>query len=83
MNDENIIENVRKNLNVNPKTVELRATSSSIKDYLKNLYPEPRSGNVIPNKLKLKMGVSFEEALMDYIDFAKHHYWHQLCQRPP
>ena len=35
MNDENIIEKVLKNLNVNPKTFALRATSSSIKDSLK------------------------------------------------
>ena len=35
MNDENIIFKVLKNLNVNPKTFALRATSSSIKDSLK------------------------------------------------
>ena len=35
MNDENIIQRVLKNLNVNPKTFALRATSSSIKDCLK------------------------------------------------
>ena len=35
MNDENIIQKVLKNLNVNPKTFALRATSSSIKDSLK------------------------------------------------
>ena len=35
MNDENIIQKVLKNLNVNPKTFALRATSSSIKDNLK------------------------------------------------
>ena len=35
MNDENIIQNVLKNLNVNPKTFLLRSTSSSIKDSLK------------------------------------------------
>ena len=32
MNDDNIIQKVLKNLNVNPKTFALRATSSSIKD---------------------------------------------------
>ena len=35
MNDENIVQKVLKNLNVNPKTFTLRATSSSIKDSLK------------------------------------------------
>ena len=35
MNDDNIIQKVLKNLNVNPKTFALRATSSSIKDSLK------------------------------------------------
>ena len=35
MNDETIIYRVLKNLNVNPKTFLLRATSSSIKDLLK------------------------------------------------
>ena len=35
MNDENIIQKILKNLNVNPKTFALRATSSSIKDSLK------------------------------------------------
>ena len=35
MNDENIIQKVLKNLNVNPKTFALRATSSAIKDSLK------------------------------------------------
>ena len=35
MNDENVIQRVLKNLNVNPKTFVLRATSSSIKDILK------------------------------------------------
>ena len=35
MNDDNIIQKVLKNLNVNPKTFALRATSSSIKDTLK------------------------------------------------
>ena len=35
MNDENIIQKVLKNLNVNPKTFTLRATSSSIKESLK------------------------------------------------
>ena len=35
MNDENIFQKVLKNLNVNPKTFTLRATSSSIKDSLK------------------------------------------------
>ena len=35
MNDENIIQRILKNLNVNPKTFALRATSSSIKDSLK------------------------------------------------
>ena len=35
MNDENIIQKVLKNLNVNPKTFALRATSSSIKEMLK------------------------------------------------
>ncbi len=35
MNDENIIQKVLKNLNVNPKTFALRATSSTIKDSLK------------------------------------------------
>ena len=32
MNDENIIQKVLKNLNVNPKTFALRATSSLIKE---------------------------------------------------
>ena len=35
MNDENIIQKVLKNLNVNPKTFALRATSSLIKENLK------------------------------------------------
>ena len=35
MNDETIIYRVLKNLNINPKTFLLRATSSSIKDLLK------------------------------------------------
>ena len=35
MNDENIINKVLKNLNVNPKTFSLRATSSSIKESLR------------------------------------------------
>ena len=35
MNDEIIIQKVLKNLNVNPKTFALRATSSSIKDSLR------------------------------------------------
>ena len=35
MNDDNIVQKVLKNLNVNPKTFALRATSSSIKDTLK------------------------------------------------
>ena len=35
MNDENIIQKVLKNLNVNPKTFALRATSSLIKESLK------------------------------------------------
>ena len=35
MNDENIIQKVIKNLNVNPKTFALRATSSLIKESLK------------------------------------------------
>ena len=35
MNDDNIVQKVLKNLNVNPKTFALRATSSSIKDILK------------------------------------------------
>ena len=35
MNDDNIIQKVLKNLNVNPKTFALRATSSSIKESLK------------------------------------------------
>ena len=35
MNDENIINKVLKNLNINPKTFILRATSSLIKDVLK------------------------------------------------
>ena len=35
MNDDNIIEKVLKNLNINPKTFALRATSSSIKESLK------------------------------------------------
>ena len=35
MNDESIIQRVLKNLDVNPKTFLLRATSSSIKDMLK------------------------------------------------
>ena len=35
MNDENIIQKVLKNLNVNPKTFVLRATSSLIKENLK------------------------------------------------
>ena len=35
MNDENIVFKILKNLNVNPKTFALRATSSSIKDNLK------------------------------------------------
>ena len=35
MNDESIIQRVLKNLEVNPKTFLLRATSSSIKDILK------------------------------------------------
>ena len=35
MNDDNIIQKILKNLNVNPKTFALRATSSSIKDILK------------------------------------------------
>ena len=35
MNDESIIQRVLKNLEVNPKTFLLRATSSSIKDVLK------------------------------------------------
>ena len=35
MNDDNIVQKVLKNLNVNPKTFALRATSSSIKDSLK------------------------------------------------
>ena len=35
MNDDNIIQKVLKNLNINPKTFALRATSSSIKDSLK------------------------------------------------
>tara|TARA_B100000963_G_C22389845_1_gene563977 strand:- start:424 stop:738 length:315 start_codon:yes stop_codon:yes gene_type:complete len=35
MNDENIIQKILKNLNVNPKTFTLRATSSSIKDSLR------------------------------------------------
>ena len=35
MNDENIIVKVLKNLNVNPKTFALRATSSPINDSLK------------------------------------------------
>ena len=32
MNDENIVKKVLKNLNVNPKTFALRATSSSIEN---------------------------------------------------
>ena len=36
MNDDIIIQKILKNLNVNPKTFALRATSSSIKDTLKN-----------------------------------------------
>ena len=35
MNDESIIQRVLKNLDVNPKTFLLRATSSSVKDMLK------------------------------------------------
>ncbi len=35
LNDENIIQKLLKNLNVNPKTFLLRATSSSIKDSLR------------------------------------------------
>ena len=35
MNDENIIQKILKNLEVNPKTFLLRATSSSVKDLLK------------------------------------------------
>ena len=35
MNDDNITQKVLKNLNINPKTFALRATSSSIKDSLK------------------------------------------------
>ena len=35
MNDDNIIQKVLKNLNINPKTFALRATSSSVKDSLK------------------------------------------------
>ena len=35
MNDENVIKKVLKNLNVNPKTFALRASSSSIKEILK------------------------------------------------
>ena len=35
MNDDIIIHKVLKNLNVNPKTFALRATSSSIKDALR------------------------------------------------
>ena len=35
MNDEVIIHKVLKNLNINPKTFSLRATSSLIKDLLK------------------------------------------------
>ena len=38
MNDDNIIQKVLKNLNVNPKTFALRATSSSIKESLKKKY---------------------------------------------
>ena len=34
MNDEAIVQKVLKNLNVNPKTFNLRVTSSSIKDTL-------------------------------------------------
>ena len=35
MNDESIVQKILKNLNVNPKTFALRATSSSIKDALR------------------------------------------------
>ena len=35
MNDDNIISKILKNLNINPKTFALRATSSAIKDTLK------------------------------------------------
>ena len=35
MNDENIVQKVLKNLNINPKTFVLRATSASIKDCLR------------------------------------------------
>ena len=40
MNDENIIQKVLKNLDVNPKTFLLRATSSSVKDKLKKVTNE-------------------------------------------
>tara|TARA_X000001036_G_scaffold437311_1_gene482346 strand:- start:242 stop:850 length:609 start_codon:yes stop_codon:yes gene_type:complete len=40
MNDENIIHKVLKNLDVNPKTFLLRATSSSVKDKLKKVTNE-------------------------------------------
>ena len=35
MNDENIIQKILKNMNINPKTFLLRATSTSVKDSLK------------------------------------------------
>ena len=35
MNDEIVIQKVLKNLNINPKTFALRATSSSIKESLR------------------------------------------------
>ena len=48
MNDDTIIQKVLKNLNVNPKTFALRATSSSVKDFLKRR--EQLATEIIPSQ---------------------------------
>ena len=51
MNDENIILKVLKNLNVNPKTFALRATSSAIKDSLKRKTSEAYEKGIFEHQL--------------------------------
>ena len=63
MNDDNIVQKVLKNLNVNPKTFALRATSSSIKDILKKEQSEAYEKGIFELQLLFQIIKSFGDKI--------------------